>query len=103
MIALGDPVGTGLVDSLSRPGGNVTGMSMMVPELATMRLELLKEAVPGISRVLVLSYLVDPDCSPSGESAMSSVTKSIAAPAWHERTRIVQIALWAWCKQMNYF
>jgi putative ABC transport system substrate-binding protein len=60
MIALGDPVGTGLVDSLARPGGNVTGMSMMVPELAVKRLELLKEAVPGISRVLVLTYLVDP-------------------------------------------
>ena len=60
MIALGDPVGTGLVDSLAHPGGNVTGMSMMVPELATKRLELLKEAVPGISRVLVLSYLADP-------------------------------------------
>jgi putative tryptophan/tyrosine transport system substrate-binding protein len=60
MIALGDPVGTGLVDSLPRPGGNVTGMSMMVPELATKRLELLIEAVPKISRVLVLTYLADP-------------------------------------------
>jgi putative tryptophan/tyrosine transport system substrate-binding protein len=60
MIALGDPVGTGLVDSLARPGGNITGMSMMVPELAVKRLELLKEAVPGISRLLVLTYLVDP-------------------------------------------
>ena len=45
MIGLGDPVGTGLVDSLDRPGGNVTGMSMMVPEVATKRLELLKEAL----------------------------------------------------------
>ena len=60
MIALGDPVGTGLVDSLGRPGGNVTGMSLMTSGLAAKRLELLKEAVPGISRVLVLSYLVDP-------------------------------------------
>ena len=60
MIALGDPVGTGLVDSLARPGGNVTGMSMMVSELAVKRLELLKEAVPRVSRVLVLSYLADP-------------------------------------------
>src|SRR5215468_3262682 len=60
LIALGDPVGTGLVDSVAKPGGNVTGMSMMVPELATKRLQLLKEAVPAISRVLVLSYLVDP-------------------------------------------
>ena len=41
----------------------VTGMSMMVPEVATKRLELLKEAVPGISRVLVLSYLADPIAS----------------------------------------
>ena len=60
MIALGDPVGTGLVENLTRPGGNITGMSMMVPELATKRLELLKQIVPGISRVLVLSYLADP-------------------------------------------
>src|SRR6516164_2602624 len=60
MIGLGDPVGTGLVESLAQPGGNVTGMSMMVPEVATKRLQLLKEALPGISRVLVLSYLADP-------------------------------------------
>jgi putative tryptophan/tyrosine transport system substrate-binding protein len=58
--ALGDPVGTGLVDSLAHPGGNVTGMSLMFPELAAKRLNLLTQAVPGISRVLVLSYLADP-------------------------------------------
>jgi putative ABC transport system substrate-binding protein len=60
MVALGDPVGTKLVDSLSRPGGNITGMSQMTSGLAAKRLELLKEAVPGLSRVLVLAYLVDP-------------------------------------------
>ena len=60
MIALGDPVGTGLVESIAQPGANVTGMSMMVPQLAVKRLELLKEAAPNISRVLVLSYLADP-------------------------------------------
>lgn len=60
MIALGDPVGTGLVDSLAKPGGNITGLSLMVPEAAAKRLGLLKEAVPGIARVLVLSYLEDP-------------------------------------------
>ena len=58
--ALGDPVGTGLVDSLAQPGGNVTGMSLMFPELGAKRLNLLTQAVPGISRVLVLSYLADP-------------------------------------------
>jgi putative tryptophan/tyrosine transport system substrate-binding protein len=60
MIAVGDPVGTGLVDSLAQPGGNITGLSLMVPEAAAKRLALLKEAVPGIARVLVLSYLADP-------------------------------------------
>ena len=60
MVGLGDPVRTGLVSSLAQPGGNVTGLSLMVPELAAKRLGLLKEAIPGISRVLVLAYLVDP-------------------------------------------
>jgi putative ABC transport system substrate-binding protein len=60
MTAVGDPVGTGLVESVAKPGGNVTGMSIMAPEITVKRLELLKEAVPEISRVLVLSYLADP-------------------------------------------
>jgi putative ABC transport system substrate-binding protein len=76
MIGLGDPVGTGLVHSLAQPGGNVTGMSMMVPEVATKRLELLKEAVPGISRVLVLSYLADP-IAPLQVKAMQRVADSL--------------------------
>ena len=59
LLALGDPVATGLVTSLARPGGNVTGVTQMSSGLAAKRLELLKEAVPRISRVLVLSYLVD--------------------------------------------
>jgi putative ABC transport system substrate-binding protein len=59
MLSLGDPVETGLVVSLARPGGNVTGLSMMSPGVAAKRLGLLKEAVPQISRVLVLSYVVD--------------------------------------------
>ena len=50
----GDPVTSGLVTSLARPGGNVTGLSALVPELVGKRLELLKQAVPGISRVAVL-------------------------------------------------
>ena len=50
----GDPVGTGLVASLARPGGNVTGLSLLFPELVGKQLELLKEAVPKVSRVAVL-------------------------------------------------
>lgn len=49
-----DPVGTRLVASLARPGGNLTGLSLLAPELSGKRLELLKEAVPGIARVAVL-------------------------------------------------
>jgi putative ABC transport system substrate-binding protein len=50
-----DPVGSGLVASLARPGGNVTGLSSSAPELVGKQLQLLKEAVPKISRVAVLS------------------------------------------------
>jgi putative tryptophan/tyrosine transport system substrate-binding protein len=52
--AVGDPVATGLVKSLARPGGNVTGLSILGPELDGKRLELLKEAVTKTSRVAVL-------------------------------------------------
>jgi len=49
-----DPVGTGIVSSLARPGGNITGLSLMAPDLDGKRLELLKEAVPKIARVAFL-------------------------------------------------
>jgi putative ABC transport system substrate-binding protein len=49
-----DPVGTGFVTSLARPGGNVTGLTNISPELSAKRLELLKEAVPGLSRVAIM-------------------------------------------------
>jgi putative tryptophan/tyrosine transport system substrate-binding protein len=55
-----DPVGVGLVASFARPGGNLTGLASMNAELDAKRLELLKEAVPGITRVAVLANPVDP-------------------------------------------
>jgi putative ABC transport system substrate-binding protein len=61
MAASGDAVATGLVASLARPGGNVTGLTALARELSGKRLELLKEAVPGLSRVAVLWNAANPD------------------------------------------
>ena len=55
MGAVSDPVGTGLIASLARPGGNITGLSLFSPELSGKRLELLKEIVPKVSRIGLLS------------------------------------------------
>jgi len=54
MLAVGEPVQVKLVESLAHPGGNVTGLSLIAPELAAKRLDLLKQAVPTLSRVTVL-------------------------------------------------
>jgi ABC-type uncharacterized transport system substrate-binding protein len=51
----GDPLGAGLVASLARPGGNVTGLSLQQPDLAGKRLELLREVVPGLHRLAILA------------------------------------------------
>jgi len=56
MAAAGDPVGSGLVDSLARPGGNVTGLTLMSAELAGKRLQLVRELIPKATRVAVLAY-----------------------------------------------
>jgi putative ABC transport system substrate-binding protein len=55
-----DPVGAGLVASLARPGGTVTGNAILYGELSTKRLELLKDVVPGLSRVVVLWNAANP-------------------------------------------
>jgi putative ABC transport system substrate-binding protein len=60
MLINADPVATGIVNSLARPGGNITGLARFMTELSGKRLELLKEMVPGISRVGVLWGADDP-------------------------------------------
>jgi ABC-type uncharacterized transport system substrate-binding protein len=55
MVTAQDPVATGIIDSLARPGGNITGLTTLSRELSGKRLELLKEVVPGVSRVGVFS------------------------------------------------
>jgi len=60
MTTEGDPVGTGFVASLARPGGNITGLSTLTAELSGKRLELLKEILPNLSRVAVLGSSTNP-------------------------------------------
>jgi ABC-type uncharacterized transport system substrate-binding protein len=56
----GDPVGTGLVASLARPGGNITGLATLATELAGKRLELLREVVPGLARLAIMGNIGNP-------------------------------------------
>jgi len=58
--ASGDPVGTGLVESLKRPGGNVTGLSLQQSDLGAKRLEILRDVLPGLRRLGVLANLSNP-------------------------------------------
>src|SRR6266480_6731462 len=55
-----DPVGNGFVASHARPGGNITGLASLAPELSGKRLELLKEIIPRLARVAVLTYSTEP-------------------------------------------
>ena len=56
MAAIGDAVGSGFVKSLAQPGGNVTGLSFLDPDISTKRLEILKAVLPRLARVAVLRY-----------------------------------------------
>jgi putative ABC transport system substrate-binding protein len=59
--AMGDPIAAGVIPSLARPGGNITGSASMSPEIDGKRLELLKELVPGASRIAVLWNPTNPN------------------------------------------
>jgi putative tryptophan/tyrosine transport system substrate-binding protein len=59
--AAGDPVGTGLVASLARPGGNITGLSIQQTDLASKRLEMLRDVVPGLRTVAILANITSPN------------------------------------------
>jgi putative ABC transport system substrate-binding protein len=66
---MGDPVASGIVASIARPGGNITGQSLFGPELRAKRVELLKEIMPGLKEVAVL---VNPD-NPSNETVLKAM------------------------------
>jgi putative tryptophan/tyrosine transport system substrate-binding protein len=63
VMVVADPIGTGLVSSLAKPGGNLTGLSDFHGDLITKRLEILKEVVPSAARIAVLSNPGNPSCS----------------------------------------
>jgi putative tryptophan/tyrosine transport system substrate-binding protein len=71
-----DPVGTGLVASLARPGGNVTGVSLVSPQLRGKQLQLLKETVRGLTRVAVLINPAVPS-NPLDEQALQEASRSL--------------------------
>ena len=60
MVAVGDPIGTGLVPSLARPGGNLTGLTSIAPDLEGKRLQLLREVVPALSHVAMFINSLNP-------------------------------------------
>jgi len=84
---VGDPVADGLVASLARPGGNVTGFSIVGPELIGKLLELLKQAVPGVSRV---AFLLKPDAAPARTMTRFRTEADVAAQALGLRLQVVE-------------
>jgi putative ABC transport system substrate-binding protein len=85
MLSHPDPVGSGLVASLARPGGNVTGLSSLSPELRGKQIQLLKEALPSLSRVAILS-------NPSIPShAMDVKETEVAARALKMRLQVLEV------------
>jgi ABC-type uncharacterized transport system substrate-binding protein len=74
---LGDPVASGIVASVARPGGNITGQSFFSPELAAKRIELLKELTPQVARIAVLMNPGNPVVMGAELQAMESTAKSI--------------------------
>lgn len=79
----GDPVALGFIDSFGRPGGNITGLWSSPSELETKRLEILKEALPGVTRVAVFWE------DPFGRSALEALNR--AAPSLGVRLDLIQI------------
>jgi putative ABC transport system substrate-binding protein len=78
MISTGsDPVKAGFIDSLARPGGNVTGVTLLSTELGGKRLELLKEAVPKLSRVAVLYDPATPGAAPEVKESLTVAARAL--------------------------
>jgi len=75
MVEVGDPVATGFVTNLARPGGNVTGLTNMARDLTSKRLQLLKEAVPSATRIAVIMDPSDPVVPPQWREAQTAAER----------------------------
>ena len=75
MVEVGDPVATGFVTNLARPGGNVTGLTNMARDLTQKRLQILKEAVPSATRIAVIMDPNDPVVPPQWRDAQSAAER----------------------------
>jgi putative ABC transport system substrate-binding protein len=84
MVGSGDPVATGLVQSLARPGGNVTGVAVLGPELAAKSVELLRDLLPGLKRLGVLAHAADP-FTPAMLAVVTSVATTLGLELIIER------------------
>jgi hypothetical protein len=76
----GDPIGTGLVASLARPGGNVTGLSTQQTDLASKRLEMLREALPGLHTLAILADRGSPNSVLEMGEARAAAYKLVLPP-----------------------
>ena len=85
MAAIGDPVGTGVVTSLARPGGNVTGLSAIVIDLMAKRLELLTQVVPVVSRIAAILNMSNPASVPGWKEL------EIAAPRLGVQVQLLDV------------
>jgi putative ABC transport system substrate-binding protein len=81
---MGDPVGSGFVSSLARPGGNITGFSGLSEELSRKWVELLREAVPRVSRIAVLTVSQTPAADTQWREIQGAAQASKATPQRHE-------------------
>jgi putative ABC transport system substrate-binding protein len=79
--AVGDPVGSGLVASLARPGGNITGVSNQTSDLASKRVGLLREAVPDLRRLAIMAKTVDNASAASEMRQVQAAANTLGMPA----------------------
>jgi putative tryptophan/tyrosine transport system substrate-binding protein len=90
--AAGDPVGTGLVASLARPGGNMTGLSVQQTDLASKRLEMLREVLPRLRTVAILAHIGSPNSVLEMGEAQSAARTLGLAVVTSEVRRVEDIA-----------